>query len=252
MSALLPLLLSTSLAAGPWGMMTEAERKQRVAKLSKTELEADLRVTPPEVLLALSAQAVKALGTYQYLMVKQERIRGKLHAEQTIRTSIQEDPNAIRLDYLKGPSAGRSLIFNSTIRTKEFCVREAGFLSVVGRLWIALDSDLTKSDSNHTVAEAGLGALVRRLQTDQKRAGDSLAVKHEGWTGAHFCSVYTLPVREGSLDNASTRVCIDPALGVPMKIEGFDTKGDLIERYVFSELKALTPDAKTFDPETGL
>ena len=51
-------------------------------------------------------------------------------------------------------SAGRKLIFNSTVKKNEFRVRESGFLAIVGRLWIRLDSDLTKNDSNHTVAEA--------------------------------------------------------------------------------------------------
>ena len=49
---------------------------------------------------------------------KQERINGALQGEQTIRTTIQEDPSAIRLEYLKGPSAGRKLIYNSTVKKK--------------------------------------------------------------------------------------------------------------------------------------
>jgi hypothetical protein len=249
----LALLLTTSVAAAPWGPMTEAERKAAVAKLSKDEIEAALRTTPPDLLLGLSAQAIAAMGPYQYLMVKQERIRGTLQGEQTIRTTIQEEPSAIRLEYLKGPSAGRKLIYNSTVKKAEFRVREPGFLSIVGRLWIPLVSDLTKNDSNHTVAEAGLGALVRRLQADQKRAGTSLTVEHEGWNAAgHFCSVYILPNGGKGFDNAKTRVCTDPQAGVPMKIEGFDAVGALIERYAFSDLKPFTVEKTTFDPETGL
>ncbi|MDP1821936.1 MAG: DUF1571 domain-containing protein [Archangium sp.] len=250
---LLALLLTGTLAAAPWGPMTEAERKAHVARLSKEEIEAGLRTTPPDLLLRLSAQAIVALGPYQYIMVKQERIRGTLQGEQTIRTTIQEDPNAIRLEYLKGPSAGRKLIYNSTIKKNEFRVREAGFLAIVGRLWIPLDSDLTKNDSNHTVAEAGLGSLVRRLQLDQKRAGATLLVEHEGWNASgHFCSMYVLPDGGKGFDNAKTRVCTDVQAGVPMKIEGFDAAGGLIERYAFSDLKPITLEKNTFDPETGL
>src|SRR5690349_3145478 len=107
MTAPLLGLLAIAVATTPWGPMTEAERKAAVAKLSKEEIEAALRDTPPDVLLALSAQAIVALGPYQYVMVKQERIRGTLQGEQTIRTTIQEEPSAIKLEYLKGPSAGR-------------------------------------------------------------------------------------------------------------------------------------------------
>lgn len=251
-SPLLSLLLTGTLAA-PWGPMTETERQAKVAKMSRDEIESALRTSPPDLLLGLSAQAIVALGPYQYIMVKQERIRGTLQGEQTIRTTIQETPNAIRLEYLKGPSAGRKLIYNSTVKKNEFRVREAGFLAIVGKLWIPLDSDLTKNDSNHTVAEAGLGSLVRRLQADQKRAGASLVVEHEGWNASgHFCSMYLLPNGGKGFDNAKTRVCTDPQAGVPMKIEGYDAKGGLIERYAFSDLKPITVEKNTFDPETGL
>lgn len=250
---LLALMLTGTLAASPWGPMTEAERKLKVARLSRAEIEAALRNTSPEVLLGLSAQAILSLGPYQYLMVKQERIRGALQGEQTIRTTIQEEPNAIRLEYLKGPSAGRKLIYNSLVKKKEFRVREAGFLAIVGRLWIPIDSELTKNDSNHTVPEAGLGSLVRRLQQDQVRAGAGLGVEHEGWNAdGYFCSVYVLPNGGKGFDNARTRVCTDPTAGVPMKIEGFDPVGGLIERYAFSELKPVTLERTTFDPENGL
>ncbi len=249
---ILSLLLAATLAA-PWGPMTEAERKEKVLKLSKEEIEDALRNTPPELLLNLSAQAIVALGPYQYIMVKQERIRGTLQGEQTIRTSIQEDPSAIRLEYLKGPSAGRKLIYNSTVKKNEFRVRESGFLAIVGRIWIPLDSDLTRNDSNHTVAEAGLGSLVRRLQADQKRAGTKISVEYEGWNAAgHYCSLYVLPDGGKGFDNAKTRVCTDVQAGVPMKIEGFDASGGLIERYAFSDLKPFTVEKNTFDPETGL
>ena len=103
------------------------------------------------------------------------------------------------------------------------------------------------------MAEAGLGSLVRRLQADQKRAGAAIGVQHEGWNAdGHFCSLYVLPNGGKGFDNAKTRVCTDPQAGVPMKIEGFDARGDLIERYAFSELKPVTIDKTTFDPETGL
>ena len=244
------LLVCTLLAAPP---MTEAERKAHVSKMTRAELEAFLRETPPDQLLALSAQAVKAMGTYSYLMQKQERIGGSLQKEQTIRTTIQEEPNAIRLDYLKGPSSGRKLIYNSSVRKKEFRVREAGVISIFGKLWIPVDSEVTKGDSNHTVPEAGLGALVRRLQQDQAKAGAGLKVEHEGWNDQnHFCSLYTLPNGGKGFDNAKTRVCTDPVAGVPMKVEGFDDKGGLIERYAFSELKQVAADPNTFDPENGL
>lgn len=250
---MITLLLTLALAAPPKPPMTEAERRAHVSKMSRAELETYLRTTPADVLLALSAQAVVALGPYQYVMVKQERINGQLQGEQTIRTTIREEPQAIRLEYLKGPSAGRLLVYNSEVRKKEFRVREPGVLSIMGRLWVPVDSSVTRGDSNHSVPDAGLGSLVRRLQQDNARGGASIGVEHEGWNAqGHHCTLYTLPNGGRGFDNAKTRICTDPVLGVPMKVEGFDAQGALIERYAFSELKVITPESVTFDPENGL
>lgn len=245
-------LTALSLATTPWAELSEPERRASVAKMSRDELGQVIRETPPDVLLKLSERAITAMGPYQYIMVKQERIGGRLQGEQTIRTTIREAPNAIRLEYLKGPAAGRKLIFNAAVKKSEFRVREAGLLAVIP-LWLPIDSDLVKGDSNHTVPEAGLGSLVRRLQQDQARAGGRLQVKHEGWTeSGQFCSLYTLPDGGKGFDHGATRICMDPQAGLPMKVEGFDAKGALLERYAFSDVKAVEPQATTFDPEKGL
>lgn len=249
---MIALALSLALAAAPPPSMTEAERKRQVAAMSREELTRFLTTTAPATLLAMSNQAVMSLGPYSYLMAKSERINGRMQATQTIRTTIREEPMAIRLDYLKGPSAGRVVIFDSTAKKTEFRVREPGFLSIVGKLWIPLDSPVTKDDSNHTVVEAGLGNLIRRLQKDQARGGDAIKVVHEGWNErGHFCALYVLPDGGKGFDNASTRVCTDPLAGIPSKVEGFDAKGGLIERYEFSELRAITPEPTTWDTEKG-
>ncbi len=248
------LFLTFALAAAPTtpaelAAMSETDRRARMASMSKEDVEQVLRSTPPDALLKLSETAINALGVYQYTMVKEERINGTIPPAQTILVTIQEAPQAIRLEYLKGPGAGRKVIFNSAVKKKEFKVREAGFLSFAP-MWLDVNSPLAKGDSNHTVPEAGLGALVRRLQSEQARAVGKLTVTHEGWKDdGQFCSLY---VSAAQTDHASTRICTDPKLGVPMRVEGFDKKGALLERYVFSGLKPFTADSKTFDPDKGL
>ena len=73
-----------------------------------------------------------------------------------------------------------------------------------------------------------------------------------GTRRATSARVFILPNGGRGFDNARTRVCTDPQAGVPMKIEGFDPVGGLIERYAFSDLKPVTLEQNTFDPETGL
>ncbi len=247
------LALCLALAASPPLPLSEAERKAQVAAMTKEQLAAFLTTTAPATLLALSNQAVMSLGPYSYLMAKSERINGRMQPTQTVRTTVRELPMAIRLDYLKGPSAGRVVIYDSAVKKDEFRVREPGFLSIIGKLWIPLDSAVTKNDSNHTVAEAGLGNLVRRLQADQARGGARIVVTHEGWNDkGHFCALYVLPDGGKGFDNASTRVCTDALAGIPAKVEGFDAAGALLERYEFSELRPVSPEPTTWDTEKGL
>lgn len=253
------LLLTLALAATPaladsFTTMTDAERRQRVASMSKDELAAAMRETPPEVLMELSAKAVAALGDYTYTMVKQERIKGTLKPEQEIKSTIREDPFSVRLDYVRGPAKGRRVIYNTSVKKDEFRVKEAGFFSIAGRLWISTDSSLAKGDSNHTIKEAGLGNLVRRFQRDQARAKEAggLTVIHEGWDQKGlFCSVYVMPNGGKGFDNAKTRICTDVVAGVPGRIEGYDGKETLLERYEFSNVETAKTDATTFDPDKG-
>ncbi len=246
------LLLALAATPHPWESLSAAERRAKLEKLSHEELETMLRETPPAALLRLSEKTIAALGPYEYLMVKQERVRGTLLPEQTIRTTIRESPSAIRLDFLKGPGAGRRVIYNASVKTAEFKVREAGFLAFLP-VWLPLDSPMAKSDSNRTVVEAGLGTLVRRLAREQGRAEGSVTITHEGWRGKdEFCSVYALPDGGRGFDHARTRVCVNPRAGVPTLVEGFDDRGTMLERYAFSGVKAVTPGPATFDPEKGL
>jgi hypothetical protein len=103
----------------------------------------------------------KTLGTYRMKMVKQERVDGTLLDPQEIITTVQETPFAIRMDYVGGPGKGRVLLYNPAIKKDRFRVRESGFLSIVGAIWIDVDSSFAKKESNHTVKDGGLGNLAR-------------------------------------------------------------------------------------------
>lgn len=241
-------VVAVLLGAGPFTPMSDAQRKATVAKMSHDELDEAVRATPPTVMLTISKNAINALGTYRYVMKKKERIKGTLTGEQTVRVTVREKPSAVFLEYEKGPSAGRKVVYNSTIEVRKLRAREAGVLSVFGGIWLDIDAGPTRDDSNHAVTEAGLGALVRRLSSDLDRAGVALTIEAEGWKGEQFCQLFTLPKGQ-TFEHAKTRVCFDPRLGVPTLVEGFDAKGELLERYAFSELEPITADDTTFDPK---
>ncbi|GMU61288.1 MAG: hypothetical protein AMXMBFR34_30510 [Myxococcaceae bacterium] len=239
----------------PLTELSEADRRARVAKMSKDELATFMTTTPSEALVKMGQKAVAGLGTYTYTMTKQERVGGKLLDEQQITTTLRESPFAVRLEFVAGPAKGRKVIYNPAVKADEFRVREAGFFSIAGRLWISLDSGLAKKDSNHTVKESGLGNLLRRFERDQAKAktNGGMTIKHEGWDAkGHYCSLYVMPNKGAGFDSASSRICTDVAAGVPVRVEGFDASGALLERFEFSNVKKASVSDDTFDPDKGL
>ncbi len=246
-------LLSLTLASSPLtGVLSDAERKAAVAKTSKEDLEAAMKETPVPLLIDSGLKAVDALGTYSYKMVKRERVRGELHEAQEITTTIREKPFAARLEFIKGPGAGRRVLYNPDVRKRDFRVREAGVLSVLGGLWIDIDSSLAKKDSNHSIIEAGLGNLLRRFRKDYDKAAPlgGFVVKHEGWNAkGSYCSVWVSPNNGVGFDSASTRICTDLKSGLPSSVESYDAKGVMIETYAFSDARAVTVSDIFLKPE---
>ncbi|MBS1150289.1 MAG: putative transrane, partial [Myxococcaceae bacterium] len=174
------------------------------------------------------------------------------HEEQEIVATIRETPFAARLEFVRGPGKGRRVLYNSTLRKREFRVREAGFLSIFGGLWIDVDNRMAKKESNHSPMEAGLGNLLRRFKKDLDRATPmgGFGVKHEGWDAkGNFCSIWTSPNQGAGFDSATTRICTDLKSGLPSKVEAFDAKGGMIETYEFFDAKAVTLSDAFLKPE---
>jgi hypothetical protein len=192
--------------------------------------------------LKKSEDEIARLGTYRYKMVKQERVDGTMLDPQEILVTIQETPFAIRMDNRAGPGAGRLMLYNPAIKKDRFRVREAGFLSIVGAIWLDVDSGFAKKESNHTVLDAGLGNLARRFRRDHLRSlGEGNFVeKHEGWNAkGAWCALYLSPNKGKGWDSYSTRICTDPVSRLPTKVESYDEAGRMLERYEFSNVEKI-------------
>ncbi len=246
------MMTTLCLAASPAGWTSDADRRSYVAQASNEQIGLLLSKTPPDVLLTIAERAVTALGTYTYVMAKQERVRGTLIDEQVVNVSARESPFAVRLDYVRGPSSSRKVLYNSKLKVADFAVHEAGFFSFAGTFWLPVDTPLAKSDSNHSVKEAGLGSLVRRLkrEVEKANAAGGLTTIPEGWVGHHFCLLYEMPNGGKGFDAAKTRVCTDFALGVPVLVESFDAENRVTERFAFSEVVPAELPESVFDPKT--
>jgi hypothetical protein len=232
--------------------LSDADRRALVAAAPRETLERLMKETPQAKLLGMGQRIIAGINTYKYRMVKQERVRGELLPEQVVDVYVRESPFSVRLHYVKGPGAGRKVVFNPAVRAGEFRVREAGFLSIAGAIWLNIDSSFAKADSNHNVREAGIGPLVGRLIRDTERAKPlgGFPLVPEGWNDkGEFCGSYLSPPATPPFDYAKTRICTDLKTGVPMKVEGYGLKGELLEKWHFSDFTPDTWPKEFFDPE---
>ena len=217
----------------------------------RDQFEWDIKNQPRDEFLNATEKVILGLGTYRYRMTNQERVKGTLLPVQQIISTVRETPFAVRLDYVKGPGAGRRLLYNPSVNKDRFRVREAGFLSIVGAIWLDVDSGFAKKESNHTVRDSGLGNLLRRFRRDHLRSKSEggFGVVQEGWDNqGAWCALYLSPNKGRGYDSFSTRICTDPGTRLPTRVEGFNEGGGLLERYVFSDLEkvALPDDYFTF------
>jgi hypothetical protein len=249
-----PLLLAfvalPALAAS-LGVLDDAQRREAVQKASREELAQAMEQTPPRTLIEIGKKAAAALGEYSYRLAKTERVKGKLLDEQTMDVYVREEPFAVRLEYVKGPAAGRKVAYDSKSRANEFRVHEAGFFSLLGNMWLSCDSSLAKSDSNHTVKEAGMMRLLTRLERDFVRGETEggFQVKPEGWNAdGQWCAVYLAPNQGKDFAAYKTRICTDLMAGLPLRVETYDLQDRLLERYVVWDVKRLDKPDAFFDP----
>jgi hypothetical protein len=231
--------------------LSDAERVALVQKSPRPELEALLRATSVDDLLALGRRVLGELGVYGAKLKKQERVKGELLDVQTLQLVVRDQPLAVRALFVDGPAKGRKLLYNAELRQDEMRVREAGFFSVMA-IWLSLDSNLAKGDTNHRVTDMGFGALLRLIGHDAEQVKPLGGFQRidEGFNerGA-FCMKFVAPKGSEGLAGDTSRICVDPALGLPVESAVYKG-GELLEKYTFEKVTPnLVVPANFFTPE---
>lgn len=235
--------LLATVPSDPPSLPEEGEaRRALVRRSTQQELAEILRLIPPERLLSIGQAAVRELGTYSVILRKQERVRGKVLEPQVLSIFVREQPFALRMQVIGGPKKGRKVFYDESLRKTEFRVREAGLLGIKA-LWLSVDSRLARRDTNHRITDLGFGPILRQLGRDIR-----VAARHGGFTRAdqgfdeqgRWCVSFVAPPSAASeLYARRTRLCLNPALGLPVKIEVYDAQG-FLERAEFTKIKKET------------
>jgi hypothetical protein len=206
-------------------------------------------------LIAKGRDRLRRLSSYQVRLVRQERVGAALQPEEEVLLSLRREPRAVRIEWPAGPHKGREVLYSAT-DPGVMHVNMADSAIPLPPLRLALDSPRVVSSSRHPITEAGLDAILEKLEgsLDQAQKGGpgADAMSTAGPAVPEGLDRPCLKVRRVAPDGETWVVDLDAETGLPALVQANAANGDLLERYHFRDLKADPPElanAAAFDPE---
>jgi len=195
------------------------------------------------------------MTSYQVAMHRQERVGSNLLPAEDVLLCIRREPRAVRLEWPAGPHKGREVLYSASEPDAKMHINMADSVLPVPRMSLAPDSPLVMKNSRHPITEAGLDAILETVDGSLK--------PHEEGTARGEQMTYdgiVTPPELGRPCHKITRVTaeghvwtidLDTETGMPALVQEMAANGDLIEKYVFRDLKPDPPalaEAAAFDP----
>ena len=143
-------------------------RKNDSTGLSATDELSEQRRTPGreeklQEVLATAKERLGALSTYQVNITRTERVGGQMQPEEEVVLSIRRNPKAVRLEWAKGPSKGREVIYSAALNDRMMYVNSGNSALPLPRMTIPVDSPLALRNSRHPITEAGFDTILNNL-----------------------------------------------------------------------------------------
>ncbi len=196
-----------------------------------------------------------SIRDYQVLMTRQERVGSTLQPAEEVLLSLRRTPWAVRLEWPTGPTQGREVIYSEQETGGQLQIYAPGTL--VPRLSLAPDSPLVMAKSRHPITEAGLGDVLEKLDRsltphEQGRAAGA-SMSYDGIVSREDLAQPCHQITEVRANGEVWVVALDGETCLPVLVDGRTGSGDLLEHYVFRDLRTNLPElasANAFDPNS--
>jgi outer membrane lipoprotein-sorting protein len=197
-----------------------------------------------DAVAAIRAMATQyaAVQDYTATFLKKERDpqpAGDLWPLETIELKFAR-PFRVYMKWLAGPSAGQEILYVDSENDNKLLVRPARRPISV---WLNRDCNRLKRRNRHVITEVGLGYLIEQLVQNVDRAwaaGVARIVDHgierEGGTSRRKLELSVSGSSEAYYA-ARTLLWIDTVMGLPVRADMFDRKGQLVESYTYNDLR---------------
>ncbi len=199
---------------------------------------------------------LEKLRSYQVAMNRQERVGDTLQPSEEVLLSIWRDPKAVRLEWPTGPHKGREVLYSAAASGGMMHINMADSILPIPKMTLPPDSPLVMKNSRHPITEAGLDAILARLdETLKPHEAGTAAGERLSYDGTLNPPEIGRPCHKVSRVTATGEtwiIYLDSATCVPTFVQEVAANGDLLERYVFHDFvadPASLAEASAFDPE---
>jgi len=207
--------------------------------------------------LATAKERLDALSTYQVNITRTERVGGSMQAEEEVVLSIRRNPKAVRLEWAKGPSKGREVIYSTAINDRMMYVNSGNSALPIPRMSIPVDSPLALRNSRHPISEAGfdtiLDNLFKFLEPKTAAVGSDGKLVYKGIDRPKGLDQPCHLVERVTPKGETWQVYLDSRTLMPAMVSAVQTSsGELIERYTYRNLKPNPTELASndaFDPD---
>ncbi|MGL4464051.1 MAG: DUF1571 domain-containing protein [Planctomycetia bacterium] len=200
---------------------------------------------------------------YTATFVRQERIGRKMAPVEYMKMKVREQPFSVYFQWIE-PNAGREAIFVAGRDGDKIVTHATGLAKAFGGT-VLLDPEgpMARSGSRHSITEAGVGNLVRRLVTRwtfERQYNDTETKLARAKLNGRDCCLITT-VHPGADDGRfmfhTLKVYIDIEEMLPIRMEGYAypptvgrEPGPLVECYTYLDLRTNAQlDEIDFSPE---
>jgi hypothetical protein len=205
----------------------------------------------PLRLIAEARRAYLEVNDYTCVLVKQERLRGRLQPEHVMMMKARREPFSVYLSWSAPKSVkGQEACYVAGKHEGRMRVHPAGLLGALGFVSLEPDDPRAREDSNHPITEAGVGNLIDRFARawEEERRLNRTQARLSEWEfhGRPCTRVETIQADPagGRIPYYRTVLCFDRATRLPVRVECYDwprpngnPDGDLSEVYSYLNVR---------------
>jgi len=242
------LAAGVALAADPPKPVVTTEIVPVVAKVEIVEPKVKGEEALAKALADAKATYAKTRD-YSGYMVRQERIGGKLQAEQTAEVRVRVEPFCI-YTLTVAPKAlfAQEMAYVTDKKDNKVRLKAAGPAGSGGFVSVAADDAKANADSKYTLPHTGIGAVLKRVEAalDAESAAKNpvQVIASEYKFNDRPCTRYEIFCDRAHPKRFAARMCvyIDTELKLPVRFEAYDTakpgekEGELLECVSFVKL----------------